>query len=124
MTEHSGASREEARSMDAADVGDGLHPAAESNGKDRDDVVAEQTDGGSERSKQREHVGKMSIALRAFLLIQAAFLVLLIWWPSRYSDVEAGFVAFGIIFSWVVVDLVLMVCFGIWKWSDPGRKRK
>lgn len=123
MTEHPGASREEAGNMDAADVGEGLHPAAESNGIDRDQVVAEQTDGSPERSQHPEHAGKVSIALRAFLLIQAAFLVLLIWWPSRYPDVEGGFVALGIIFSWVVADLVLTVCYGIWRWSDPGRKQ-
>jgi hypothetical protein len=124
MTEHSGASLGEARNMDAADGGDGLHPAAASDGANGDEVVAEQTDGSTERSERPEHVGRMSIALRAFLLIQAAFLVLLIWWPSRYPDVEAGFVAFSIIFSWVVADLVLTVCYGIWKWSDPDRNRK
>ena len=127
MTEHPGASREEARSMDAADGGEGQHPAAESNGNKRNEVVAEQTDRSPERSRHSGQPGKMSMALPAFLLIQAAFLAWLIWSTSNLSASEAeaaAFEAFGIIFAWVVADLVLMVCYGIWKCSDPDRKRK
>lgn len=76
----------------------------------------------------------------AFLLIQAAFFAVLIWGAAASSsidcsqavseyecaqqnDLAAGIAALGIIFWWVVADLALLACYGIWKVSDPGSVR-